>query len=666
MNRLKNENSLYLQQHADNPVDWYAWGSPALEKAKQENKPLLISIGYAACHWCHVMAHESFENENVAKIMNEHFVCIKIDREQRPDIDQIYMNAAHLLTGRGGWPLNCLALPDGRPFYAGTYFKPQNWSNLLLQVADLWQNKPDTIFDAAQKIEQGLHSIDLITQKSDDFVFDFDLVNQVVENLKSIFDLENGGFGNAPKFPIPGIYKFLFRAYFLTNDKELAQFIQKSLKKMAFGGIFDQIGGGFARYSVDNEWHIPHFEKMLYDNTQLASIYSQAYQLTNNEWFKIIVDEIFNFLERELKSPENGFYSALDADSEGEEGKFYTWTYNEIKNLIPDSYEYFTDFFNVLPQGNWEGGKNVLRIVQEKEYYFNKFSISENLGFEKIQNAKKILLQYQLNRQKPLLDDKIIASWNAQVIIAYLDAYEAFSYPIYLEKAREVALFLSRNMIEADGKIYRTFKAGKTQIDAFLDDYAFMIQAFIKFYKNSFSVEFLQKALEMTIYTMNHFFDKESGMFFYTSFNNSELFTRKMELNDNVIPSSNAVMAHNLYVLSFLFEKMEWQDLSFQMVANMKTELANNAYFRYEWNFLYSIFTKQQIEIVIVGENAKTVLFEINKKFLPGIIVFATDVQVEIPIFKERFMNDKTLIYVCKNKSCHLPVTSIDDALELI
>jgi len=665
-NRLAHESSLYLQQHAENPVDWFSWGEEALKKAKTENKLLLISIGYSSCHWCHVMAHESFENEDVAKIMNEHFVCIKIDREQRPDIDQIYMTAVQLLTGRGGWPLNCIALPNGQPFFGGTYFQTEKWKFVLNSLANLWKTEPQKIKEVAGNLEKGLKSIDIIETKNTEKELDKEAFTSSVHNLKNAFDFENGGFGGAPKFPMPGMLRLLFRYYFTEKELDVKQFLDLTLQKMSHGGIYDQIGGGFSRYSVDNKWNVPHFEKMLYDNSQLVSLYAEAFKLSKNEEYKLIVYETLEFIANELTSHEGAFFSALDADSEGHEGKYYVWTETEIDSFVSEDSAFFKSYFGITKFGNWENGKNILFRPFENEYFIKKHSISTQKLFELVSKNKQILIEERQKRIKPALDDKILCSWNALMLIGYLDAYEAFSEEEFLQKAIVAAHFIEEKMLQPNGKLLRAYKDGNANIDAFLDDYAFVIQAFIQLSKNIFNNKYIEIALKLTNYAFEHFFDTKSGMFYYSSNTNNELYMRKMELNDNVIPSSNAIMATNLYTLSILMQNNDYLSISKQMLANIKPELEQNAYFKYQWNYLYSLMSSESVEIIITGKKAKQFLKQLNTEFLPGVTLFAAENENNLAIFNNRFSNEKTLIYICRNKTCNMPVESVEEALNLM
>lgn len=443
-NKLANETSPYLLQHANNPVDWYPWGREALEKAKAEKKLLVISIGYAACHWCHVMEHESFEDESVAQVMNDYYVSIKVDREERPDVDQIYMDAAHLITGRGGWPLNVIALPDGRPVFAGTYFRKNDWTKVLVYFKDLYQKEPETFDQEAGKLTQAIKGMKVPGIGENTASFTKEELEESIRKIISYIDFTNGGTKGAPKFPMPSIYEFLMIYHFHTKDPKVLKAITVTIDKMANGGIYDHIGGGFARYSTDDIWKVPHFEKMLYDNGQLVSLYSNAYKVTGNKLYRKVVYETLEFIEREMTDESGGFYSSLDADSEGEEGKYYVWTKQEIDNLLGEKSEVFCDYYSINQAGNWEGN-NILFIIQKKEDLLNKYQIEEKMFDQIIYESKKILFEERNKRIRPGLDDKILTSWNALMLRGYVDAYSAFGEKSFLDAALKNGEFILKS-----------------------------------------------------------------------------------------------------------------------------------------------------------------------------------------------------------------------------
>jgi len=665
-NELINESSPYLMQHAHNPVNWYPWGEKALEKAKAENKLVLISIGYAACHWCHVMEKESFENEEVAQFMNAHFINIKVDKEERPDVDQIYMNAAQLITGSGGWPLNALALPDGRPFFAGTYFPKKNWLSMLAYFTNIQIKEPQKILEQAQHITQGIINTEAVMFQSDSTISTIRDIHTIFNNWKAKIDFEKGGEMHAPKFPMPSNWEYLLQYYYLTKNEEALKAVSTTLNNMAFGGIYDHLEGGFARYATDINWKIPHFEKMLYDNAQLVSLYSHAYQATQNPLYQTIVEQTFAFIEAELSSQEDGFYTSLDADSEGEEGKYYVWTAQEIKTILGKDAPLFIDFYNVTDIGNWENGANILfRKVNEKEIN-KKFKLNEYEIQEKINDAKEALLKQRKKREKPRLDDKILTSWNALMIKGYIDAYRAFNNTLYKERALKNANFLINKLILNDGEIKRNYKNNKATINGLLDDYAFTISAFISIYQATFDEQWLYKAKSIADYTLAHFFDSKTGMFFYTNNQYQNLIAKKYEISDNVIPASNSEMAKNLFYLGLFFDSHNYTQKSKQMLINVQNQMHQNIRYYSNWGSLELMFITPPYEIAIVGQEFELIRKELQKYYLPNAIFLGAKNEGTLPLLKNKLIDNKTTIYVCQNKTCKLPTDKAEDAIKQI
>lgn len=667
LNRLANASSPYLQEHADNPVDWYEWGPEALEKAKKENKLLIISIGYAACHWCHVMERESFMDPDVAKIMNENFVAIKIDREERPDIDQVYMNAAQLINGSGGWPLNAFALPNGKPFFAGTYFPTDKWKNILNQISELYKNEPKKIIDNANSLTEGIKQQDVIEVASkSDHSFSKETYEGLWKNWKGIVDIKKGGFNRAPKFPLPVGWEFLLQHHYLTENEDALKAVNSTLQNMARGGVYDQLGGGFSRYSVDTEWFAPHFEKMLYDNAQLASLYSKAYKVTGNKEYENVVRETLQFVERELSDENGGFYSSLNADSEGEEGKFYVWTSEEIEKIVnTEEANLLKDFYGIKETGNWEKGTNILfRKYSEEEYAAQKdlkltdFSRKLNAAEDKLMTERK-------KRIRPSTDDKILTSWNALMITAYLDAYTAFGEEKYRKKALEAISFLEKNMLKKDNSLWRNYKDDKAAIEAFLDDYALLANAYIKLYEVDLEKKWLDKALDLAQYALDNFRDEKSGMFYYTSEESEQLIARKMELSDNVIPASNSVMAEVLYKLGHYYAKEDLLQSSRSMLGQMKDKIAQGGPYYANWAMLMGTMAYQPFEIAIMGEDAAEMNMQLQKHYQP-ISLFMGGKKEDLPLLEMKLVENNTYIYVCRNKTCKLPVQETAKAIEQI
>lgn len=666
MNKLSSSTSPYLLQHSNNPVNWFPWGAEALQKAKDENKLLLVSIGYSACHWCHVMEHESFEDDQVAEIMNEHFVCIKVDREERPDIDQIYMSAVQLMTGRGGWPLNAICLPDQRPIYGGTYFKKMDWMALLFNLANFWEQKSEEASEYAEKLTQGIHqyeNIAFVNEQMENTAADLEAI---VKPWKQQFDFKEGGHNRAPKFPMPNNWQFLMRYAYLMKDEETNVIVRLTLEKLAKGGIYDHIGGGFARYSVDGHWHVPHFEKMLYDNAQLISLYSEGYTWCGDPLYKKIVDETITFIQRELTSPEGGFYSALDADSEGVEGKFYTFTLTEIEDVLGDDTGLFAIYYNVSIDGNWEEEHtNIFFRKDDDELLAQKLGIPVDTLVDKIAALREKVLQARSTRVRPGLDYKILTSWNGLMLKGLCDAYRAFDEPAYLELALKNANFIKDNLIGEGHQINRVYDKDNNNAGvAFLDDYALIIDAFTSLYEVNFDEEWLHLAKALTEYTLDYFYDNTTGMLFYTPDNGEQLIARKFEVMDNVIPASNSVMARNLRKLSLFFDNAEYEALAAQLIRNIKKLMAKygSAYSNWAMLLLDDVFSTY--EIAITGADFEAKRKEIEKKYIPNKIMLG-GTKGSLPLLHDKF-TAQTLIYVCVDKTCQLPVTEVAAALQQI
>lgn len=661
-NKLINETSPYLLQHANNPVNWYAWNDETLALAKKENKLILVSIGYSACHWCHVMEHQSFEDEGVAEIMNEHFINIKIDREERPDIDMVYMGAVQLMTGQGGWPLNCFALPDGRPIYGGTYFPKEQWINILENLADLFKTKPDKAYEYAANLTDGLEKLE-IPKTNSESTFSLDVIEKTINNWKPRFDNEFGGPNRAPKFPLPNNYLFLLQYSFYENDLVVKQHIDTTLTKMAWGGIYDQIGGGFARYSTDLYWKVPHFEKMLYDNAQLISLYTQAFKQTKNVLYKQVVYETVEFIKAELTSPDYGFYSALDADSEGVEGKFYVWQKHELVSLLKDDFNLYAEYYSVNDAGYWEDDNYILlRNADEKTIAFKHQLTLEELT-RKIKTCNVILLTERNKRIKPGLDHKIITSWNALLIKALTEAYLVFDEEEFKSLAIKNATYLLKNCYLQDGELLR-IKNDKTSISGFLDDYAFLIDAFIYMYQITIDEAYLLKAKEMTNYTLVNFYNEAQNTFFYTDASKEKLIVRKAEWSDNVIPASSSQMAINLHTLGIYFENQTYLDIATQLLSSVSKEIEQYGAGYSNWAMLYLQQIKPKKQMVIVGKSVNEYFKTIYKTSPPNVIFALSDQESNLPLLKNRFIKDKTTLYVCQNNTCLLPTESVDVAIK--
>ncbi|WP_365969693.1 thioredoxin domain-containing protein [uncultured Algibacter sp.] len=670
-NALVNETSPYLLQHAHNPVDWNAWNETTLEKAKTENKLILISVGYAACHWCHVMEHESFEDSIVAQVMNKSFINIKVDREERPDVDQVYMNAVQLMTGSGGWPLNVIALPDGRPVWGGTYFKKEQWMDALEQISKLYADNPEKLQDYADKLEEGIKSLDVVQLNTDEPVFDKPFIQNAIKSWSKQFDKNQGGMNKAPKFMMPNNYHFLLRYAYQNNDTELLDFVNLTLKKMAYGGVFDQIGGGFSRYSVDAKWHIPHFEKMLYDNGQLVSLYTDAYLITKNEIYKDIVIETLKYIKQEMTTSNGAFYSSLDADSdtsegELEEGAFYVWTKNELNTLLKEDFELFSDYYNINNYGFWEHDNYVLIRKDDDDSIIKKHNLTKTILVEKKEAWKVLLLKERNQRAKPRLDDKTLTSWNAIMLKGYTDAYRVFGNDDYLAIAEKNANFIVNNQLREDGGLYHNYKNGKSSINGYLEDYAATIDAFITLYENTLDEKWLTTAKGLANYTFDHFFDSASNMFFFTSNEDASLVSRSIEYRDNVIPASNSIMAKNLFKLSHYFDNEHFSATAMTMLNNIKPEMQEYPSGYSNWFDLMLNYAQPYYEVAIVGANVKQKIDELNKTYIPNKLIAGSTSENNMPLLENRYNPNNTLIYVCVNKACKLPVSKVKDAIKFL
>lgn len=670
-NDLINETSPYLLQHAYNPVDWKAWNDESLKLAKEQNKLIVISVGYSACHWCHVMEEESFENDSVAKIMNDNFINIKVDREERPDVDQIYMNAVQLMTGSGGWPLNCITLPDGRPVFGGTYFTKPQWTKILKDMSSLYKSDPEKVIAYAEKLTEGVKNSDLIKVNKKELPFNKEQLQPIVAELKKSLDFKKGGLKKAPKFPMPSNTNFLLKYGYQNNSEDIQQYALNTLTKMANGGIYDQIGGGFSRYSVDERWHVPHFEKMLYDNAQLVSLYSKAYQLTKNKSFKTVVTETLSFIDKELTQKEGAFYSSIDADSKTndgtlEEGVFYTWTKDQLKSALGSDFDLFKSYYNVNATGKWEKDQYILYKTKTDQEFIKANNMALEDLYLKLSTWKTKLYKLRANRERPRTDDKVLTSWNALMLKAYVDAYRVFGEQSYIEKAIKNAIFIKENQIQKDGSLFHNYKDGKSTIEGFSEDYAHTITAYVELYQATFNEEWLNTAKELMDYSIAHFLDHETSMFYFTSDKTTNLITRKMEVLDNVIPSSNSVLADCLFKLGHYYSNKTYTDLARQMLSNVTEDIGKVPTGYTNWLSLYLNYANPYYEVAISGSEAHSKLKELDRSYLPNILISGSDKNSNLPLLENKFIEGETFLYVCVNGACKLPVTSTEKAIEQI
>ncbi|MCL7763753.1 thioredoxin domain-containing protein [Polaribacter sp. Z014] len=671
-NELGHETSPYLLQHANNPVNWKAWNDKTLQLAKDKNKLIIISIGYSACHWCHVMEEESFENDSIAKIMNENFINIKVDREERPDVDNVYMNAVQLMTGSGGWPLNCIALPDGRPIYGGTYFTKEQWEEILLNISKLYKETPEKAIEYAERVTEGIQKSELITIRKDTADFkDSDIKNAVLnwqQNLDTIY----GGSKRDIKFPMPNSLEFLLRYSYQFEDINIKNHLETTLTKMAFGGIYDQINGGFSRYSTDKKWHIPHFEKMLYDNAQLVSLYAKAYQNDKKELYKTVIEETLDFVKNELTDQNGAFFSSLDADSKNtenelEEGAYYYFTKQELQHLITKDYSLFENYYNVNNFGLWEKNRFVLIKNSPNVAFADKHNISTDLLSSKVKNWKTILKKARKQKVQPNLDDKVLTSWNALMIKGYTDAYKALKNEDYLKIALKNANFILKNQLQKNGNLYRNYKNGKSTINAYSEDYATLIDAFINLYEVTLDEKWLTASKKLMDFTLENYLNKENNMFYFTSNKDQKLISRKVKVDDNVIASPNSILANCLFKLSLYYSDTNYNKISNQMLHNMKDDVLKSPSSYSNWLNLMTNYTRPFYEVAVVGAKASVLKNEFQENYIPNVIIVGSTKENEsVPLLKDKYVTDETYIYVCNFGACKLPQTEITKAIELI
>ena len=668
-NALIHETSPYLLQHAYNPVNWKAWNSETLALAKKENKLIVISVGYSACHWCHVMEEESFENDSIAKIMNANFISIKVDREERPDVDKVYMNAVQLMTGSGGWPLNCIALPDGRPIFGGTYFTKEQWSKVLISISKLYKEEPQKAIAFAENLTKGIQESQLITLNKKTPNFEEKDIVEAMDLWGTQIDTIYGGFKGAPKFPMPNSLDFLLRYGYQFKDAKVAAYLNKTLTKIAYGGIYDPIAGGFSRYAVDEKWHIPHFEKMLYDNAQLVSIYAKAYMANKNDLFKEVVIESLNFIKEELTAENGAFYSSLDADSknklgEKEEGAFYEWTEPELQLILGSDFELFKDFYNINSYGFWEKAKYVLIRDSSKTAFAAKHKLSLFALNDKINTWKKTLKTARNKRSKPNLDDKVLTSWNALMIQGYVDAYRAFGNLEYLEMALKNANFIIEKQRRRDGGLNRNFKNGLSTINAYSEDYATIIQAYISLYEVTLDEKWLTTSKELIEYLFTNFFNEKNGMFHFTSKEDENLIARKYEVIDGVMPASNSLIANSLFKLGHYYSNNKYLKTSEQMLNNIKEDVKTSPGNYSNWLHLMTNLTKPFYEVVVAGNEALEVNKSLIENYSPNILIAGTSEENNtLPLLRYKFNEDETFIYVCVNGTCKKPEVKLEKAL---
>ena len=668
-NHLINETSPYLLQHAHNPVDWYPWGEEAFAKAREENKPVLLSIGYSACHWCHVMAHESFENEQIAQLMNENFVNIKVDREERPDLDQIYMNAVQMMTHHGGWPMTVFLTPEAVPFYGGTYFPPQDRYNMpgfpriLISVAEAFRNRRDDIAETSGTLLNELRRLSETTRS--DQPLQKELLDAAFVGITRSYDPINGGFGNAPKFPPAMTLEFLLRTYVRNGNAQALEIVRHTANKMAEGGMYDQLGGGFHRYSTDSKWLVPHFEKMLYDNALLSRVYLHYYQVSAETLARDITEGILDYVVREMTSPEGGFYSTQDADSEGHEGKFFVWTIDEIKSVLEArEADLFCAYYDVTPSGNFEG-KNIPNINQSLEDIATTFAVSVNHVKASLAKSRQTLFDFREKRVKPDRDEKVLTAWNGLMLASFAEAGVVLDRPDYAEVATRNAQFLLSNL-RKNGFLLRTYKDGTAKFNAYLEDYAFLVEALITLFETTGQYHWFKEALSLTDLMVDEFWDDQNGAFFFTGKSHESLIVRSKDFFDNATPSGNSVAACALLRLSLLTNNESYRNLALTVL----NEIADQAR-RYPSGFGYALSAMDFLlsspkEVAIVGKDRASLRSFISESwgdYRPNKVVAPVlneDLEAVsgVALLQNRSLqNGHTTAYVCQNYFCNQPVT---------
>lgn len=654
MNHLNSSSSPYLKQHAHQPVDWYPWGEEALQKAKEENKLLIISIGYSTCHWCHVMAHESFDDDSVAAFMNEHFISIKVDREERPDIDQVYMRAVQMMTGQGGWPLNVVALPDGRPIWGGTYFPKDRWVASLNRILEVRRDDPESVEDYAQKLQEGVQLSSTLAPTGESPAIDEELFHVFRHNWSRRWDSVNGGNAKAPKFPLPNNMLFLLRYAYQYEDSEALNHVERTLDAMAAGGIYDHVGGGFARYSVDAEWRVPHFEKMLYDNGQLLELYATAYQVWPKAEYKAIITETAAFLNREMLDETGVYYSALDADTEGEEGKFYVWTTAEIESALGEDAEAFKEAALWDSKARWEHGNHVVL----KDIGANRHP--------KWSQWMSILFQLREQRTKPGVDYKLLSAWNALALSGLSKAALALNDENLKQQATRLGEAIERTFVTSNGEIWHSSGENGGYIRGFHDDYALMTKAYLDIHALNGDEAYLNRAISFAEKSIELFADSSSPYFWYTDHQAEVLIARSHETEDNVIPASNSIMATQLFRLGRALGRIEWEEMAIAMTQQSLEQAERYPESYSQWAMCAMDIHGPFREVVISGPNTSGLSGLLQQNYLPNCIVLINREPSALEPFENRYVSDETRIYVCEERACQIPVTSTDEALELL
>ena len=663
-NNLSLESSAYLLQHAKNPINWQRWDKKLYNTNNTDNKLLVVSIGYSSCHWCHVMEKETFEDSGVASFMNEKFISIKVDREENPEIDNIYMTATQMMTGRGGWPLNVVCLPDGRPVYGGTYHTKEQWLEVLGKIQKVYENDKKQLYGIAEKVEKGIQEVNRFEYTEEEADFKPQLLQNEMKIWTSQWDMINGGEKQNQKFITPTKFNYILQYQHLNEDTKIKAYFKNTLENIANSGIVDHLEGGFYRYTVDPEWKIPHFEKMLYDNAQLLSLYANAYKEFKTPLFKSTVYKTFDFLQKRMENTEGGYFSAIDADNEQGEGRYYMFNIDEIKKAAGQDLSMILDYYRIGLDKPIENSFYHLRKTNDFNTFLKKYSITNDQLVEKQKIWESQFEELKEKREFPLTDKKIITSWNAQMVSGLLNSFEAFGDKQFLNQAQRTYSFLRENLISG-AELMHTFQANKAKMEANLEDYAFMIRAALGLYQNTGNVDYLEQADELTENAIKNFETTKNPFFTYTK--NPVMFSEIISVNDNVIPSANAIMAENLWTLGHLLEKKQYSTKAKKMLDVMTSYFNEGRGSDYsQWAQLITKEAFSYKEVVIVGPEAQNTNREIQQNYLPNVLFQISDKPSELPLLKDRFFKKETLIYVCEDKVCLRPSETVVDALKQI
>ena len=668
MNKLSNEKSLYLKQHSTNPVDWMPWNQSALKLASEQNKLLIISVGYSSCHWCHVMEEETFSDEQAAEIMNSKFINIKVDREERPDIDELYMKSLVLMTGSGGWPMNIIALPDGSPIWGGTYLPKENWITVLNQISDLYNERYDDVLEYSVKLKEGLSPKKIINYEIKESEL-FSQIRDASDFAYKSLDTDNGGLKSNQKFHLPSLIDFFQKGSYHFKEKKYLEFTDLTLKNIAYGGINDHVDGGLHRYTVDSIWHIPHFEKMLYDNAQMLSVFSRAYKRNNDKVYKKLIDDIFDFLENNLTGDNGLIFSSISAVTEiGKnkiEGDYYVWDKDEIKDILQEDFDLFKEYFNLNQDGLWEKNKYVLKRINDDDFFTKKYNISSKKLKSVISESITKLRKSKEKREKPIIDKKVLTAWNALTAIGMSNAFQSTGEKKFIEKAVDIVSAIEENLINNDLTLKRSLSISNENI-LFLEDYSYLISAYLSLYQSTFNYDFIDKADALSKKAIAIFADKNSSFLKFSS-DQSLLFSENLFVNqDGVVPSANSVMCKNLFLLSHHTGNRDFLNIGKSMLNEISTQLISSPLDYMNWLSVSLDYYDKFYEVVISGKKSIEMAKEINSIYLPNILIATSKKDSEKYLLKNRYIKGENLIYVCVNNTCKYPVNNVKAALKLI